>query len=58
MPLALMLTDGKFANWISVDVTYAINGFLPMNTVSLVSVDMSNLLFKDNLKLEGFFQKL
>ena len=49
-PLALMLTAGKFASWINVDVTYAINGFLPMNMVSLVSVDMQNLIFNDNLK--------
>ena len=54
-PLALMLTAGKFANWINVDVTYAINGFLPMNMVSLASVDMQNLVFKDNLKLKRIF---
>ena len=27
-----------------------------MNTVSLVSVDMLNFVFKDNLKLKGYFQ--
>jgi len=36
----LMLTEGKVANWINVEVTYAIIGFLPMYTVSLVSVDI------------------
>jgi len=30
----LIFTSGKFANWISVDVTYAIIGFLPMKIVS------------------------
>ena len=50
-----MFTAGKFANWIKADVTYAINGFLPMNIVSRVSVDMRVLVFKDNLKLEVEF---
>ena len=57
-PLALMLTDGTFANWISVDVTYAINGFLPMNIVSLVSVDMVSVVFNDNLKLKWIFYNI
>ena len=44
-----MLTDGKLANWINVEVTYAIIGFLPMNTVSRCSVDMRVKYYEDNL---------
>jgi hypothetical protein len=29
-PLALIVTVGWLASWISVDVTYVISGFLPM----------------------------
>ena len=49
IPRALMLTDGKLANWINVEVTYAIIGFLPMNTVSRCSVDMRVKYYEDNL---------
>ena len=49
IPRALMLTVGKLANWINVEVTYAIIGFLPMNTVSRCSVDMRVKYYKDNL---------
>ena len=49
IPRALMLTEGKLANWINVEVTYAIIGFLPMNTVSRCSVDMRVKYYKDNL---------
>ena len=49
IPRALMLTDGKLANWISVEVTYAMIGFLPMNTVSRCSVDMRVKYYEDNL---------
>ena len=49
IPRALMLTVGKLANWINVEVTYAIIGFLPMNTVSRCSVDMRVNYYKDNL---------
>ena len=51
-PLALMFTAGKFASWINVDVTYAISGFLPMNMVSLASVDMPVIKPGDNLNLK------
>jgi HEAT repeat protein len=44
-----MLTDGKLANWINVEVTYAIIGFLPINTVSRCSVDMRVKYYEDNL---------
>jgi HEAT repeat protein len=44
-----MLTEGKLANWINVEVTYAMIGFLPMNTVSRCSVDMRVKYYKDNL---------
>jgi HEAT repeat protein len=44
-----MLTVGKLANWINVEVTYAIIGFLPMNTVSRCSVDMRVKYYEDNL---------
>ena len=50
-PLALMFTTGRFASWISVEVTYAISGFLPMYMVSLVSADMIHEAFQDNLNL-------
>ena len=49
IPRALMWTDGKLANWINVEVTYAIIGFLPMNTVSRCSVDMRVKYYEDNL---------
>ena len=49
IPRALMLTEGKLANWINVEVTYAIIGFLPMNTVSRCSVDMRVKYYEDNL---------
>ena len=49
IPRALILTDGKLANWINVEVTYAIIGFLPMNTVSRCSVDMRVKYYEDNL---------
>ena len=49
IPRALMLTVGKLANWINVEVTYAIIGFLPMNTVSRCSVDMRVKYYEDNL---------
>ena len=49
IPRALMLTDGKLANWINVEVTYAIIGFLPINTVSRCSVDMRVKYYEDNL---------
>ena len=49
IPRALMLTEGKLANWINVEVTYAMIGFLPMNTVSRCSVDMRVKYYKDNL---------
>ena len=49
IPRALMLTDGELANWINVEVTYAIIGFLPMNTVSRCSVDMRVKYYEDNL---------
>ena len=49
IPRALMLTEGKFANWINVEVTYAIIGFLPTNTVSRCSVDMRVKYYEDNL---------
>ena len=49
IPRALMLTVGKLANWINVEVTYAMIGFLPMNTVSRCSVDMRVKYYKDNL---------
>ena len=49
IPRALMCTDGKLANWINVEVTYAIIGFLPMNTVSRCSVDMRVKYYEDNL---------
>ena len=53
IPRALMLTTGIFANWINVDVTYAIIGFLPMYTVSLCSVDMRVEYIMDYLKLRN-----
>ena len=49
IPRALMLTEGKLANWINVEVTYAMIGFLPMNTVSRCSVDMRVKYYEDNL---------
>ena len=49
IPRALMWTDGKLASWINVEVTYAIIGFLPMNTVSRCSVDMRVKYYEDNL---------
>jgi len=49
IPRALMLTVGKLANWINVEVTYAMIGFLPMNTVSRCSVDMRVKYYEDNL---------
>src|SRR5215213_3843418 len=33
-PLALIVTVGWLANWIRVDVTYVMSGFLPMYIVS------------------------
>src|SRR5215207_7000071 len=33
-PLALIVTFGWLANWIRVDVTYVMSGFLPMYIVS------------------------
>ncbi len=61
IPRALMLTDGKLANWINVEVTYAIIGFLPMNTVSRCSVDMRVKYYEDNLNQDrktGYFTKV
>jgi len=49
IPRALMLTEGKLANWINVEVTYAMIGFLPMNIVSRCSVDMRVKYYEDNL---------
>ena len=43
-----MVTDGWFASWMSVDVTYAISGFLPMYIESRVHlfVVVAFLLFQ------------
>jgi hypothetical protein len=41
MPRALIFTDGKLVSWMSVDVTYAISGFLPIKMVSRASVDIT-----------------
>ena len=57
IPRALMLTVGKLANWINVEVTYAIIGFLPMNTVSRCSVDMRVKYYKDNLNQDRMNQE-
>ena len=57
IPRALMLTEGKLANWINVEVTYAIIGFLPMNTVSRCSVDMRVKYYKDNLNQDRMIRK-
>ena len=57
IPRALMWTDGKLANWISVEVTYAIIGFLPMNTVSRCSVDMRVKYYEDNLNQDRWKKK-
>ena len=49
-PLALIDIFGWFASCISVDVTYAISGFLPIKIVSLDS-DMEDATNEDNLNL-------